>query len=362
MSHSRAKSIRALPRILALANADRLPMLAVGAGGLADGAVRPGQIHALSNDSRFTEAYFSEPLTTFATGYKDPNNIEATLEFFAPRLQVPGRLFEWKKWSNAEEFFTEVDDVRAIGGDFKRVEYTGIDQTGKTFNKGLMMRVDLDQVADRGPGWENRYVGKLMRRLMRNELRRALALLSAAAVNTGKVWNVASTQTADPDNDIVAESVLSANQVGFSFNRIGYGHTAWSMRFGQLRGNANAAKFTTAGYTPEQLASLFNVDQVYVSKERYQSAAAAKAEVVGSLVLMFFAAADQDIEDPSNIKRFVSPPPNMGTDIKSQRAPGGLDVNVYIHQISPKLVDIYVEHYSNMVMTSTLGVRQFTIT
>jgi len=353
MSHKLARAARALlPAVISLANEDRMPIGKMG------GDLVPGQIYSLANDSRFSETYFSEPLTTYAVGYKDPNDIQKTLEFFAPRVPVPGRLFEWKKWSNAEEFYSETDDLRAIGADFKRVEYTGQDQTGKTLNKGLCMRIDLDNVAGQQPGWENRFVAKLIRRLLRNELRRSFALLSAAATNTAKTWDV----NADPDQDVINEAVTAADSQGFQFNRVGYGHTSWSKRSLALRGNANAAKWTSASMTLEQLAALFNVDEVAVSKERYQSSATAKTQVVGNLVLMFTAMAGQDIEDPSNIKRFVSPPPNvLSGGNQFQRPSGGLDLNVYMQQVSAKLVDLSVEHYSNIVMTSTLGIRQFTV-
>ena len=350
MSHKTAKAMRALPAVIALSNADRMP---VASGN----DLRPGEIYALSNDSRFTETNFSEKLTTFATGFKDPNKIEEALEFFAPEVVVPGRLFEFKKFNNAEEFFSETDDIRAIGADFKRVEYTGSDATAKTLNKGLTMRIDLDNVPQVA-GWENRYVAKLMRRIYRNELRRAIGLLSAAATNTAKTWDT----SADPDQDVIAELITSADAVGFAPNRIGFGHTAWSKRSLALRGNNNSAKFATAGFNESQLAGLLNVDEVLVSKERYQSSASAKSQVVGNLVLMFTALAGQDTEDASNIKRFVSAPPNVLTGGSAyQRPSGGLNVNVYLQQVSAKLVDITVEHYSTLVMTSTLGVRQFTV-
>jgi hypothetical protein len=354
MSQKHVRPARAtLPAFLSLANADRTPFLPSG------GDLRPGEIYALGNDSRFLETNFSEPLTTFATGWKDPNNIEATLEFFAPKTPVPGRLFEFKQAVNAEEFFSETDDIRAIGADFKRIEYTGGDVVDKTLNKGLTMRVDLDNVNSKLPGWENRFIGKMLRRLMRNDLRRAITLLSAAATNTAKTWD----DTADPDADVVNEMVAAGDEVGFAFNRIGYGHSAWATRFTSLRTGSDAAKFVTAGYTTQQLADMLNVDQVYVSRERYQSGAAGKSEILGNIVLMFFAMAGMDTEDPSNIKRFVSPPPNViagGNEFA--RPAGGLDVNVYLQQVSSKLVDITVEHYSKVVMTSTLGVNQFTVT
>ena len=342
-----------LGAIVSLANADPIP-LDLGNSNI------PGQIYRLANDSRFSETYFSEPLTTYGVGYKDPNDLVGALEFFSPTTQVPGRLFEFKKWSNPEEFYSEVDDVRAIGADFKRVEFTGQDQTAKTQNKGLTMRVDLDNVVQ-VPGWENRYVAKLIRRLLRNELRRSIGILSAAAVNTAKTWNPTTNANADPDQDVLAEESLAADDQGFAFNRVGYGHSSWVLRSQALRSGANAAKFATAGMTAEQLAGWLAVDDVYVSKERYQSSSTAKTQLVGNTVLMFTAMPGQDIEDPSNIKRFVSPPPNLQVGGKPYERPaGGLDINVYLQQISSKLVDISVEHYSLISLTSSLGIRSFT--
>jgi hypothetical protein len=328
---------RALPRTISAFNsADRLPF--------AFGDLQPGVIHQAANDSRFGETYFSEPLTTFSTGYKDPNDIKATLEFFAPTVNAPGRLFEWKKWNNAEEFYTEADDIRAIGGDFKRVEFTGIDVVGKTLNKGLTVRIDIDQAA---PGWEERWTAKLIRRLYRNELRRAIALLSAAATNTAKTWDV--TAGKDPDQDVLTDLIAGNDASGIYPNRVGFGHTAWAKRILAHRAQLSAGGFASAGVTQENLAGFLNVDQVYVSKERYQSTPAAKAQAVGNLVLMFMAASGGDVEDPSNIKRFASP------------VMGGGQMRVYQQQVSAKLVDISVEYYSALVMTSTLGVRQFTV-
>lgn len=328
---------RALPRIISAFNSvDRLAS--------ASGDLVPGQIYLAANDSRFIETYFSEPLTTFSTGYRDPNDIAATLEFFAPEVPTGGRLFEWKKWDNSEEFYSEVDDVRAINADFKRVEFTGTDQTGKTLNKGLTVRVDLDQAT---PGWEERYTAKLMRRLQRNELRRALALLSAAATNTAKTWDT--TAGKDPDQDVLTELIAGANASGIYPNRVGYGHTAAAKRILAHRAQNSAGGFASAGIAAADIAAFLSVDQVFVSKERFQSSLSAKSEVVGNLVLAFMANSGGDREDPSNIKRFVSP------------VEGGGKMRVYQQQVSAKLVDISVEYYSALVMTSTLGVRQLTI-
>src|SRR5688572_15084792 len=95
-----------------------------------NGQIQPGQV-CLANESRFNSAFFSEPLTAYATGWRDPNNIEALLDFVAPPVQV-GRRFEYKKADNSEAFLSDTDDFRAIGADFKRVEFKGSSQSDKT--------------------------------------------------------------------------------------------------------------------------------------------------------------------------------------------------------------------------------------
>jgi hypothetical protein len=300
----------------------------------------------LANESRFTESYFSRPLTTYAVGYRDPAALEEELEFFAPRVPVTRR-FEYAEFSNAEEWFSETtDDLRTFHADFKRVEYTSKKVNAKTENRGLTMRVDLDEVSETS-GWEERSVSKLLRRLRRNSLRRAFALLSAAATNTAKTWDT--TAGKDPDQDVVLDLVTAADSSGVRPTRIGYGETAWSKRILAHRAQNSAGGFASAGLGEGALAQFLGVDQVRVSKARYQSAAAAKTQVVGNLVLMFNAMSGQDSEDASNIKRFVSPTISGG------------DVRVYTQQVGAKLYDITVEHYEALKITSTLGIRKFTV-
>ena len=99
--------------------------------------------------------------------------------------------------------------------------------------------------------------------------------------------------------------------------------------------------------TPEQLAQLFRVDRVLISRERYQSSSSAKSKIVGSYVLMYAAPKGITRDDPSNVKQFITPTGEGG-------------VRVY-RQEHAKYVDISVEHYSNIVITSTLGIRMFTV-
>lgn len=67
-----------------------------------------------AHESRFSAAHYSEALTAFSTGYKDPENLSDLLEFIAPSIPV-GRRFEFKRANNSEAFLSESDDVRAIG-------------------------------------------------------------------------------------------------------------------------------------------------------------------------------------------------------------------------------------------------------
>jgi hypothetical protein len=308
---------------------------------------KPGQIY-FANDSRLIETFYSEPLTTYSVGWRDPSPIESTLQFLAPEVPV-GRRFEWKRANNAEEFLSEtIDDQRAIGSDFKRVEYTATDVTDKTLNKGLGLVVDLDNVS--GPNWRQEKTAKLLRRLLRNELRRAVTALSGAATNTAKTWDTSAGK--DPDQDVRDDLITAATATGIRPNRVLYGDTAFNLRLKAHRAQASAGGFASAGMTPEQIAAELMVDQILVSKERYQSGASAKTEIVANKVIMFYAQNGVDTEDASHIKRFVTMHPTEQ---------GGGRFRVFEQQLSSKLVLLTVEHYSKIVVTFSTGIRQFTI-
>jgi hypothetical protein len=234
--------------------------------------------------------------------------------------------------------------VRGLGSDFKVVPYTGGEVEAKTLNKGLTVIVDRDEMT---PGFEQRTVAKLLRRLQRNDLRRAIALLSAAATNTGKTWDT--TAGKDPDQDVMTDLVTAGDSSGIAPNRVGYGLTAWQKRNLAHRAQTTAGGFASANMTPEQVAGILGVDSVLVTKARYATSASAKSQIVANKVLMFNATSGADTEDASNIKRFVSP------------VEGGGLVRVYTQELGPKLMAITVEHYSQIAITATLGIRQFTV-
>lgn len=305
----------------------------------------PGEIY-LANAARFTEANFSEPLTSYAIGWKDPGKLEELLEFVAPKVPT-SRRFEFAKATNAEEFLSETDDVRGIGADFKRIEYTADKQTGTTLNKGLTIRVDMDNVTEQ-PNWREQYTGRIMRRLLRNECRRGIALIDAAATAIGnQAWST--NFTLDPDQTMGDQMIAFQDAAGIAPSRGLIGHKAWQYRRRCFRAQNTAGGFASAGMKEQEVADFLGLDAIFVSRERYQSSAAAKTKIVGDSAYLFFAEANQTNDDPSNVKRFVSP------------TLGGTPFRVYEQQINAKLIDITVEHYSNIVVTSTLGIQKIPV-
>lgn len=310
-----------------------------------NGRLEPGQL-VLANEARFNASFYSEPLTAYAVGWRDQNEIEKTLDFIAPPVQV-GRRYEFKKSDNTEAFYSETDDNRAIGADFKRVEYKGSTQLDKTLNKGLTMRVDLDQV-DSMMNWREVFTTRLLQRVLRNELRRAITVIAGAATNTAKTWDT--TAGRDPDQDVLTDLIAAVDDSGVRPNRLLYGDVAWNKRLVAHRAQATAGGYASAGLTPVELAGFMGVDGVRISRERYQSTAALKGKVVPDIVLEFFAEDGLGPDDPSHAKRFWS------------AVEGGGKYRVYEQQISAKLIDLTVEHYSNVAVTSTVGLRKLTIT
>lgn len=302
-----------------------------------------GQL-VLANEGRFESNFYSEPLTQFTVGWLEKQNVKATLDSIAPEVPV-GRRFEFKKMANVEAFLSETDDVRAIGADFKRVEYTGTTVNEKTYNKGLTIRIDDDEQF--GADWQERSVIRLTERLYRNELRRAIALLSAAANNTAVTWD--STAGKDPDFDVLAKIEASGDDRGLDSNMVLFGSTSWRKRALSHRAQNTAGGFASAMMSADELAQRYGVDQVVISRERYQSSASAKTQIVANKVIIYMAYPGIGKDDPSDIKRFVS------------AVAGGGFLRVYVQRMNAKSTDITVEHYSNLVTPDTLGMQQLTV-
>ena len=296
-----------------------------------------------------TESFFSTPLTDYAVGYNDTADLDRELEFFAPEVQVTPR-FEYAKHDNAEAFLSDGDDdERPAKSDFKEVEYTESKVDSSTVNRGLQITLDMDKIRGRSD-WEEHYTAKLLKRIKRNSLRRAITMLSTAATNTAKTWDT--TAGKDPDMDVLQELLLGALKSGVKASRVGYGDTAYTKRLLAHRAQDSNGGFASGGMSLQELAALFGVDEVLRSGARYTSSSTDRSEILGNLVLMFNAASGVDTEDASNIKRFYS---------NGDPEEGGGRYQVYSARISAKRHVIAVGHYERIAITSTLGIRKFTV-
>lgn len=307
---------------------------------------KPGMI-SLANETSFNQQFFSEPLTQYATGWtSEERTLENLLDFVAPQVNV-SRKFQYKVANNSKEFLAleETEDIRAIGGEFKRIEARGDIVQSRTYSKGLATIIDLDE-EDAEEGLEERKVAWLRKILLRMEIRRAITLLSGAASNKAVTWG--GQNGSDPDMDLAEMLLTGGDASGIDPNRILMGKAAWQKRVRALRGMDSAGGFASAAMTPEALAGFLAADSVYVNKERFQQGNA-KVNLAGSNVVLGFAAdAGVSKDDPSNIKRFVS----------SQE---GGQFRVYRQELTSHLILISVSHYSNIALTSNLGLRKLTV-
>ena len=303
----------------------------------------PGHI-ALANEARFTASHYSEPLTQFSVGYRDPENLQAAIDYIAPAVPV-GRRFEWKNAANSQAFLTETDDERAIGAGFKRVEYAGSTQLGKTVNRGLVYVLDTDE--DGGAVTEESIVAMLTQRILRNKYRRAMTALSAIAAGNAAVFS-SSTQ---PDELIKAELATAQLASGVFPNRGLIGLVAWNLRSAAYAAQTTAGGFSGLVKPAASVAGDLMLDDLRIDKALYQSSASAKTRIVSSNFYGVIAREGLTKDDPSHLKQFYTPV-------------GGGRFRVYRKVTGPadKFVEITVEHYESIVATSTVGLARLNIT
>lgn len=318
----------------------------------ADGRFVGGSRITGFNASLFDQSNFSEELTGYAVGYKDPEDPAETLEFLAPELPSP-RKPEYETWDSPEEFLSQGpdDDLRGIGANFPTVTRKSDKETKKLQNRGLAIELDEDEIEGM-PDWQNYYTAYLIRMLNRNSLRRAVTLASAAAVNTNVTWSTAAGK--DPDKDVESELILSADVSGIRPNNVLYGDSSWDIRRASHRAQNNAGGYASAKMTPEEVRAYLMVDGVHVSKARFASSpgAASLSQIVSNKVIMFYGQSVASKEDPSNLKRFTG---------RVSARHGGGKVAVHLRQVGDKGWRLAVEKYELLVVTSTLGIRQFTV-
>ncbi len=333
------------------------------------GKVEPGKISAvdtaefdikgikptdrfLGNEERFTAAYYSEPLTQYAVGWTDPEDLQGICDFIAPRVPV-GRRFEYKLAVNAEAFLSEIDDERAIGAEFKQVEYAGSTTSSKTANRGLKYRIDLDEEGG-GILTEELIVSRLLQRVRRNQLRRALLTLTGLSVTntTAVVWtyNSSTNPNAQPNENLRSQAARAQADSGVYPNRLLMDLLSWNLRSATYAQQAlSAGAITAYGMTIQQVCEQIGVDRGLMIKPVYQSLAATKSYLLGQKAIQFYSQDNPTRDDPTNLKHFVTPV-------------GDGDFRVYRQPVGAKFVDITVEHYDNIVGTATVGINQLTVT
>jgi hypothetical protein len=334
---------------------------------LAEGDRRPGKISLvneeafqlptnmrfLGNEERFTAAYYSEPLTQYAVGWTDPENLQELINFIAPRVPV-GRRFEYKLAVNAEAFLSEIDDERAIGSEFKRVEYKGTTVYSKTANRGLCYRIDLDE---EGAGilTEELIVARLLQRLRRNQYRRACATLLGitASSTTSVTWTYNSVSNANPQPDEDIRTQIAAAQLtsGVFPNRVLLDLASWNLRSAAYAKQAlGAGAIAAYQRSPDDVAKALGLDRLMLSKALYQSASITntKSYILPQRSVAFFGQENPSRDDPTNLKHFVTPV-------------GDGDFRVYRQPVGAKFVDITVEYYDNLVATATVGANQLVV-
>lgn len=293
---------------------------------------------AMANESSFNAGTYQEGLTAYVQGWSDTTPLKELVDYIAPPVPT-ARRFEFKNLLNAEAFLVEQDDERAIGSGFKRVQYHGETQYGKTKNRGLTYRKDMDDDTLS----EEQIVKLLTTRIYRGKLQRAITVLLALATNTAKVWD----STAQPDQDQRAAIAAAQLESGVFPNRGIIGLAAWNLRAAAYAPQENAGATAAYSLTPQQCGQMLGLQDMKACESLYQFSGTQKKRILESMAVYFYA---QDViskDDPSHVKQFVSD----GDGLKVHKTEEGV-----------KFVDITVEHYEDIVGTADVGATKLTIT
>lgn len=283
-----------------------------------------------TNDLTYNTEHLSIELTEFANSTHNHEDLKKTLNFIAPAIPV-ARRFEYKKAATDQFFSTEEDDIRATGSNFKYMDFQGESITAKTLNKGLGVRVDVDDI--NGKDWQMRYVYALQEQIYRNELRRVIKALIANASDGGTLkW----TDKASPDADIRNALMAACKKNGFYPNRVLFSEPAWFIRQDCYAGQDNAGARIAAQMSRETLAELLRVDSVQLLK---QNNLGIQGQLKDNSVFAFYAEDSMFKDALSNLKYFVT------------LSPEGHSFRVYLEEY-PKYTDIIVECFSTIAVTS----------
>lgn len=276
----------------------------------------------------------------------------AMLEALFPGMQT-NDFFQFAK-ADDEAYFTEADDsdIRAIGANFKRVQYRGTTVTDSTVQKGLTMRVDHKSLPKVNgqivPGWENRYAAALRARLIRADIYRGLAVIDAAATNVAITYSAAT----NPDGLLRAMVQLGRTATGMLQTHVVCGNASWQGRMDAYEAAArvNTGVANHSDYTPEDLARYLGVGRVIIQDGvKMTTKGGTKADMLGLVNYSYSANPSPIIDDPSNVKRAFSP------------VTGGGEWAVAIQE-NTVFTDITVWHESKIFIPISTGIRKTTVT
>lgn len=299
-------------------------------------------------DNEASLVTLDQPLTNYAVGYPGEDNLQAILDTLAPA--VPGaQSFQYFVHNEKEEWIDLLggnEDIRAVGGDFKKLK-TGMNKAdGSVDEKGITICID-HRMGGNLPGVRQAQVQRAKNILLRTEVRRVFAALdSSLSAETSENWGPANTAR-DPDGSIISLLDSSGDTRGINSNLIVFGGGASLKRKKAYRALKLAGSTFDYIVDPAEMAAEYEVNTVLNVNLRRQSTASAKAKILSDYVYGYYAGGTTP-DDPSNIKRFL--------DVSA-----GTSFVVFVEE-KARYTEITVWHASRIVKTSTLGIFKLPVT
>lgn len=303
------------------------------------GALESGLTYA-ANESRFA-SQLSTPLTQYTVGWRDPQNIDELLNRLFPAVPNTPLLFEYGVVSAKEGLGMpdEGKEVVASGADAHKIELRMTKVTGSIRRKGFLRAVDHRDVPLYAASWRNDYVDWLMRLLLRVQLRSGLRLLDTGSQKYGASWKAAD---CSPDADLEALIDLCESLTGIRANKLALPRQVWNARKNVYAARNTPYAGAAVNWTPEQLAAQLGLDEIIIVDARALNSAGVFAPFMANKVYAYFSVAGQLRDDPSHIKRFLSPVENSASG----------DWGVFVEEKATR-TEITVQHNTDILSTST---------
>jgi len=311
-------------------------------------AIRVGNVFA-ANDGNLSASGLglSQPLTEYATGVRDRQNLQEVLDSIAPRVPTGAISFTYLNETESEEFQkrTLAGITRPVHGEFPELHITGAQADGRCDNIGLVSYIDIDQ-GGMLPQMQQAEVQRLRNIILRSQIADALAKIDAAATaDTSKNWG---DSAANPDDDIREMIDTSGDASGEDANVVVLGQGAFLKRAKAYEAAARTNGGAKADFTPDQLRDFWQVDDVVNLRARYRSSATATTKMLDSTIYAYMAVPGLSKGDASNVKRFT------------YLAAGG-DLRVWI-EVQSHRVKIIVDAYARTIITRSTGIRKRAVT